>query len=54
MYGEKTLHDDMLVRALEIPRLSRFEYQRSAPRMKPMAEALAEGRNYYLVRHRRK
>src|SRR5580704_9203932 len=41
VYGEKTLNDDMLVRALEIPRLSQLEYQRSTPRMKQLAEALA-------------
>jgi acyl-homoserine-lactone acylase len=51
VYGEKTLNDDMLVRALEIPRLSQLEYQRSTPRMKQLAEALAEGLNYYLDRH---
>ena len=32
VYGAKTLEDDELVRALEIPRLARAEYERASPR----------------------
>ena len=51
VYGEKTLHDDLIVRALEIPRLSQAEYEHSSPRMKQLMEAQADGLNYYLARH---
>src|SRR5437588_674357 len=34
VYGERTLDDDLLVHALEIPRLSRDEDERSSTRMK--------------------
>src|SRR5450759_1043987 len=33
VYGEKTLTDDEQVRALEIPRLSKAEYERTSPRV---------------------
>src|SRR5450631_2943824 len=32
VYGEKTLDDDKTVRALEIPRLSKAEFERTSPR----------------------
>ena len=51
VYGEKTLNDDLLVRVLEIPRLSQLEYQHATPRLKELVEALAGGINYYLDRH---
>src|SRR5229473_6261250 len=34
IYGEKTLNDDLIVRTLEIPRLSRIEYENAPPRVK--------------------
>jgi len=51
VYGDKTLNDDLLVRALEIPKLSQLEYERSTPRMRQLLEALADGFNFYLDRH---
>ncbi|HKW97586.1 MAG TPA: acylase [Bryobacteraceae bacterium] len=51
IYGEKTLNDDLLVRSLEIPKLSQREYEHATPRMRQLVEALADGFNYYLVRH---
>jgi acyl-homoserine-lactone acylase len=51
VYGEKTLADDQLVRALEIPKLSQAEYERATPRMKQLLDAAAAGLNYYLERN---
>src|SRR5437879_4802656 len=51
VYGDKTLNDDLLVGALEIPKLSQLEYERSTPRMRQLLEALADGFNFYLDRH---
>jgi penicillin amidase len=51
VYGEPALSDDLLVRALEIPRLSREEYQRSSPQIKALLDAFADGVNYYLERN---
>src|SRR6266852_4167626 len=41
VYGAKTLDDDRLVRALEIPRLAKAEYDRATPAMKGMLDAFA-------------
>src|SRR5580700_5308593 len=43
IYGERTLADDELVRALEIPRLSIAEYERESPRAKELLQATADG-----------
>jgi acyl-homoserine-lactone acylase len=51
IYGEKTLDDDLVVRTLEIPRLSKIEYDRSAPGVRELLDAYADGINYYLARH---
>ena len=51
VYGARTLDDDRLVHALEIPRLAQAEYARSTPAAKKMADALADGLNYYLARN---
>ena len=51
VYGERTLADDKLVRALEIPRLSKAEYDRATPHMRELAEAFAAGINYYLEKN---
>jgi acyl-homoserine lactone acylase PvdQ len=47
--GESSLSDDYIARALEIPRLSREEYERSSPRMRALLDAYAEGFNAYLA-----
>ena len=49
IYGDRTLEDDELVHALEIPRLARQEYERAAPRTKELLQAAADGLNYYVV-----
>jgi acyl-homoserine lactone acylase PvdQ len=49
VYGERTVNDDLLNRALEIPRLARAEYDRSTGRAREMAQALADGFNYFLA-----
>jgi penicillin amidase len=51
LYGEKTLAEDRLNRALEIPRLAREEYSRLDPKMRSLCDAFAAGFNYYLARH---
>src|SRR5437016_3084543 len=51
VYGERTLDDDQLVRALEIPRLAKAEYDRSSPRSKELLQASVDGLNYFLQRN---
>jgi acyl-homoserine-lactone acylase len=51
LYGEKTLAEDRLNRALEIPRLAREEYAHLDPKMRSLCDAFAAGFNYYLARH---
>ncbi len=51
IYGAKTLDDDLLVRALELSRLSKAEYEHSSPRIKAILDALADGLNYYLAKN---
>jgi len=51
LYGEKSLDEDRLNRALEIPRLAREEYSRLDPRMRALCDAFAAGFNFYLARH---
>ncbi|HKV41373.1 MAG TPA: acylase, partial [Blastocatellia bacterium] len=46
--GQKGLASDLLNRALEIPRLSQAEYNRGTPQIKAMADAFADGLNYFL------
>src|SRR5579864_9071157 len=43
IFGDKTVDDDRLVRALEIPKLAQAEYDRASPEAKKLADALAEG-----------
>ena len=51
LYGEKTLDEDRLNHALEIPRLAVEEYQRLDPKTRAMCDAFAAGLNYYLDRN---
>jgi acyl-homoserine lactone acylase PvdQ len=51
VYGERTLADDMLNRALEIPRLAKAEYDRVSGRERELSEALVDGLNYFLSRN---
>ena len=51
LYGEETLLDDYLVRAMEIPRLSREEYERATDAMRSLYDAYAEGFDHYLEQH---
>jgi penicillin amidase len=51
LYGERTLDEDRLNRALEIPRLAREEYARLDRHMRALCDAFAAGFNYYLARH---
>ncbi len=51
LYGERTLDEDRLNHALEIPRLAREEYARLDERMRALCDGFAAGFNYYLARH---
>ena len=51
VYGDRTLADDMLNRALEIPRLAKAEYDRATGRERELSDALADGLNYFLARN---
>lgn len=51
LYGEKSLDEDRLNAALEIPRLAREEYARLDPQMRALCDAFAAGLNYYLAQH---
>ena len=51
VYGEKSLSEDRLNHALEIPRLAREEYARLDGHMRSLCDAFAAGFNYYLERH---
>jgi acyl-homoserine-lactone acylase len=51
LYGAKSLDEDRLNRALEIPRLAREEYARLDRHMRSVCDAFAAGLNYYLARH---
>lgn len=51
VYGGKTLDEDRLNHALEIPRLARAEYARLDAHMRSLCDAFAAGFNYYLARH---
>ncbi len=51
VYGERTVDDDRLNRALEITKLAQEEYARLDPHMRALCDAYAAGFNYYLERH---
>ena len=51
VYGERTLDEDRLNRALEIPKFAREEYARLDRHMRSLCDAYALGFNYYLARH---
>lgn len=51
LFGEEALVDDWLARALEIPRLSKEEYERATPRMRGLLDAYAAGFDAWLAAH---
>ena len=51
VHGEEALPGDVLVRALEVRRLSIQEYERSGPRMRELCDAFAGGLNYFLKKN---
>jgi penicillin amidase len=51
LYGEKSLDEDRLNHALEIPRLAQEEYARLDRHMRSLCDAFAAGFNYYIARH---
>jgi penicillin amidase len=53
VHGQDALKGDLLVRALEITRLSREELQRSSPRLQELCQAASGGLNYFLRRNPR-
>ncbi|HMP15746.1 MAG TPA: penicillin acylase family protein [Gemmatales bacterium] len=50
-YGEKSLLDDLLNRALEVVAVSKKEYETASPRIKAFCQAAVDGLNYYLATH---
>jgi acyl-homoserine-lactone acylase len=52
VYGEKSLPDDLVNRALEITKLSQAEYTTATPKTKEICQAVADGLNYYLAVNR--
>ena len=51
LHGEEAWRDDLVARALELPRLARDEYARADERMRAIYDAYAAGLNLYLTRH---
>lgn len=51
VYGEKSLPDDLLNRALGVVEVSKREYEAASLRMKAFCQAAADGLNYYLATH---
>lgn len=49
--GEQALNADLLNRQLEIPRLSKEEYQRLSKEMQALCQATADALNYFLETH---
>jgi len=49
--GPKATNWDILIRALEVPRLSKAEYAHASPRIRALAEAFADGINDFLATH---
>jgi len=50
-YGKSAIYSDILVRAFEIPKLSKKEYQNASPELKMICDAYADGINYYLMKN---
>src|SRR5215471_10793754 len=48
VYGESALAADLTDHALGIPRLALAEYERTAPQMRRLYDAFADGLNYFL------
>lgn len=51
VYGDKTLADDLIVRALELPRHAKADFERSSPELKAVTAAFADGLNWYLAKN---
>lgn len=51
VHGERSIDDDRLNRALEIPRLAWEEYNRIDARTRALVDAFADGVNFYLATH---
>ena len=49
VYGDSKLADDLMNRALEIPKLAKAEYDRASPKVRMLTTAVADGLNYYLA-----
>jgi acyl-homoserine-lactone acylase len=51
IYGARSVEDDRLNRALELPRLAWEEYHRTDRRTRDLVDAYADGVNFYLATH---
>jgi acyl-homoserine-lactone acylase len=52
IHGAHALPDDLIVRALELPKLALAEYGRAPVEMRRLYDAFAAGLNYFLAHHR--
>src|SRR5215475_5222678 len=50
-HGENALQDDLMVRALELPKLAIAEYERAPAQIRQLYDAFAAGLNYFLARN---
>ncbi|HVG17877.1 MAG TPA: acylase [Blastocatellia bacterium] len=50
-HGDKALNDDLLVRALELPKLAMAQYRRAPAQMRKLYDGFAAGLNYFLARN---
>jgi penicillin amidase len=49
LYGDKSLPDDLVNRAMEITRLSQEEYKSASLKTREICQAIADGLNYFLA-----
>ncbi len=49
--GEAGLANDIIMRAMEVDRLSQAEYENADPQFQAICQAFADGINYYLLTH---
>jgi acyl-homoserine lactone acylase PvdQ len=51
VFGKRYLAWDVLIRAMELPKLSQVEYEHLSPKHKALCIAFADALNYYLMKH---
>ena len=51
VWGEEDLAFDIIMRAFEIAKLSKAEYEHASPRIRALCDAFADGMNYFLLKN---